>query len=138
MPRQTKHPGITVTKHKGRGYRVRYTDPDTGKDKWESLRDLGITTRTGARDWAKVKSEELAERRRELAMGASRRKAVPIKAMIARVIESQETGSQQDGIEMHRAVEAFKAVIRHDDQRGFVVDQLHRFADHLVGLAVDF
>ena len=58
-------------------------------------------------------------------------------AGIAGVVEGEKTGPQKDRVQVHRAIETLETMVRHDDERGFFVDQRHRFADHLVGLAID-
>lgn len=71
--RGPKHPGVVLLAPKGRrvAWRSRWEDPDTGQTRWESL-ESALSTIELREAWAVNKSRALAERRRELALGAPR------------------------------------------------------------------
>lgn len=84
--RGRKHRGVTLLKPdpaQRKGWRARYTDPDSGKLKWAAL-DASLTTAEERDDWAVDKSKALARRRLELESGATRATGTGLSAALGR------------------------------------------------------
>jgi integrase len=64
--RKTTHPGITVYKRKSGALYARWRDPDTGGMQYQSLTEMGFTTKTKAKAWLDSKVEELETAKLEL------------------------------------------------------------------------
>jgi len=86
MAKRKRHPGVTLIKpdrERSIGWRARFTDPDTGKTKWQTL-DRALTTREQREDWAVRKSRRLDQRRLDLEGGATRATGTPLADAIER------------------------------------------------------
>lgn len=72
---RTAHRGVKlkeITYRSGAtGWVARYRDPDTGKERQESLDQYGVTSEAARRQWATDKFDEIARRRGDLATGAA-------------------------------------------------------------------
>jgi integrase len=68
MPRHTNTPGVFFFK-RGDRWVGRWTDPVTKKRHDVTLETIGVTTAEDRRTWAKRKSAEFVERKRNLALG---------------------------------------------------------------------
>ena len=79
--KQRRHPGVVVVKpEKARanvGWRIRYTDPDTGRTVKRKL-DPSLRTRAQREAYACKLSDKLARRRMELETGGPRKTGAPI------------------------------------------------------------
>jgi len=70
------------------GWRVRYTDPDSRKTKWETIPKKWANTRDHRDQYAVEKSREIQRRERELDEGAARETGLPIDETIDRYYEA--------------------------------------------------
>ena len=73
--RGPRHPGVVLLKAnpgKRLGWRARYTDPDSGKPVYRTIPAEHAGTLEARQRWAVAKSNELADRRKELERGAPR------------------------------------------------------------------
>ena len=89
-----RHPGVTIIKpdKTGRtGWRVRYVDADSGKTRKSKIPDAYIRTREDREAYAVRKSEQLADRRRELDAGAPRATGETLRAAIDRYYKAHST-----------------------------------------------
>lgn len=86
MPRTSPHPGVKLKQvvHRSgeEGWVARFKDPDTNKERQESLDKIGVTSKTARRQWAMEKSEELKARRLALKGGATPHTGETLKAAI--------------------------------------------------------
>lgn len=72
---RSPHPGVKLVAREREGvttHYARFVDPDTNKVRDENLSKLLLSSEPARVEWAKRKSQALAERRRELALGAAR------------------------------------------------------------------
>lgn len=84
--RGPKHPGVVLLKPDVKrriGWRARYVNPDSGRTVKETL-DLKLSTLELRDDWAVRKSQQLAQRRLELAGGAQRTTGTGLEAAVDR------------------------------------------------------
>ncbi len=89
---RTAHPGVKLKRMKrttGETWVARFTDPDTRREKQESLTALGKTDEDSRRAWAIQKSETLRARAAALAAGVAERTETPVAAAIADYYKSQ-------------------------------------------------
>lgn len=87
-----KHPGVTLIKpdpERGIWWRVRYEDPETGKLKKVSL-DPALRTTEDRVNYAKRLSKALADRRRDILLGASKEQRVPIATVVDRFYNARK------------------------------------------------
>lgn len=69
MPRRSATPGVFVFKRKDGRWIGRWADPVTGRRRDVTLETLGIKNAEDRRDWAKKKSAELQQRKRDVNLG---------------------------------------------------------------------
>lgn len=94
--RRTGHAGVKLKKRtlpSGRvGYVARWTDPDSGKERCQSMEDLGRTTAEARRAWALDKAKELERRRDRLSRGAARETGTQLRAAVETYFRGAEIG----------------------------------------------
>ena len=98
-PRGRKHPGVVLIKPDPRRaaapWRLRFEDPDSGKTKWETLDPATFRRKEQREKFAVKKSEDLAKRRRALALGAPRATGRPLHEAIERFYSARPELRQQ-------------------------------------------
>lgn len=88
------HPGVRLKEKRHRSGRSSwvavYADPDTGKERQESLSQYGITAKRAREEWAKEKSKELQRRRLDRSRrGAGRGSATTFPAAVAAFVDAR-------------------------------------------------
>jgi integrase len=87
MPKLTSHPGVTLIKpkHDGRSnWRVRYINPNDGKQVWETIDRTAYRRAADRTDYAKRISERIHNRQRDLDLGATPMTNTPLSDAIER------------------------------------------------------
>lgn len=94
--RRTGHAGVKIKRRRlpsGRvGYVARWTDPDSGKERSQSMEDIGRTTAEARRAWALDKAKDLARRRDALSRGAARESGTKLRDAVAAYFKGAEIG----------------------------------------------
>lgn len=83
---RVQHPGVKIksrTLPSGKkAWRARWTDPDTGEERSQSLDQLGLTSHEARRRWAIKRSRSLKRREAEIAEGGDKRTETPLREAV--------------------------------------------------------
>jgi integrase len=114
-------------------WRARYTDPDSGKKKWETL-PASLTTEEQRVTWATEKARLLRERDAVLATGGPRKKHMTLEAAFERYFETASNRLKKSTQQAYRDAVANvlswardRKIGLSDDLRGEHLAELHAF-----------
>lgn len=119
---RSPHPGVKLLRREREGvatHYARFTDPDTGKLRDENLSKLLLTAEPARVEWAKRKAVALAERRRELALGAPRHTGGTVSAaldeFLATIMNPATLATYREGVERFRSWAAERGLATADE-----------------------